>query len=93
MNARSTVAATRGLILNQSTVIAGGLALAFVIWLAINNRFGVYYAILIGPGASAGAGGGASLDPTSPNFNPAQAGVDAGKAVRDWITRFFGGTP
>jgi hypothetical protein len=57
--------------MSQSTVLIGALIAAFVIYLAVNNRFGVYYNVLIGPSASGGTpapsgpGSWLGIDPNS----------------------------
>lgn len=46
--------------MSQSTVLIGSLLAAFMIYLAVNNRFGVYYNVLIGSaGTPTPATGGA----------------------------------
>jgi hypothetical protein len=55
---------------SQSTILIGALIAAFVIYLAVNNRFGVYYNVLIGPSSAApaapsGPGSWLGIDPNS----------------------------
>jgi len=38
--------------LSQSTVIVGGLAFAFVLWLAVNNRLVTYWNLFVGKKAA-----------------------------------------
>jgi hypothetical protein len=45
----------------------GALLAAFVIYLAVNQRFGVYYNVLIGPSATAAPAAPASVLGLSPN--------------------------
>jgi hypothetical protein len=52
---------------SQSTVLMGALLAAFVIYLAVNQRFGVYYNVLIGPSATAAPAAPASVLGLSPN--------------------------
>jgi hypothetical protein len=57
--------------MSQSTVLMGAMLAAFVIYLAVNSRFGVYYNVLIGPSASAAPttgsapGNALGIDPNS----------------------------
>ena len=81
--------------LSQATIVAGAILGAFILYLAMNQRFPVYYAVLFGPAGTAAGGGGstttppaATLDPTSPGFNPMEYGRQLGCTVRSW----FGGT-
>lgn len=77
--------------INQSTLIVGALLAGFVIWLAVNNRFGAYYNILVGPGggtAGSASPSAPSINPASPGFNLMQWGQQLGCQLR----QFFGGT-
>jgi hypothetical protein len=78
---------------SQSTIVVGALLAAFIIWLAVNNRLGVYYNVVVGGGGGTGTGG------ASPNPRPwwdigpgiSNPGYDAGKAIHDWFGGLFGG--
>jgi len=60
--------------LSQATVVVGALAVAWVLWLAVNNKLIVYWAILMGAGGAPGqtapgqtTGGGIAGGPSSGN--------------------------
>jgi hypothetical protein len=66
------------------------LLAAFVLWLAVNNRLGVYYNILIGRGPPAGAS--PAVPPASPppaptapwSWTPDFTRLPGGTWLRDW---------
>jgi hypothetical protein len=72
----------------QSTILVGALLAAFIFWLAIHNRLGVYWGIIGGRGAGS-APSAPSMNPASPNFNPAESANRFGCYLR----QMFGGSP
>ena len=50
--------------MDQATIVGGAILAAFVLYLAMNQRFAAYYAVLMGSPTT----GGTSTTPATPNY-------------------------
>jgi hypothetical protein len=55
---------------SQATIVVGALLAAWVLWLAVNNKLGVYWAILTGRSAGAQAPNTVVNNPVSTTGQP-----------------------
>lgn len=83
--------ATPSVHLSQGTVVLGALLFGFVLWLAVNQRLGTYWSILIGGGGTAASGGGSQPAPQTSPTQPAPAPAPNTSWLPNWIAGPLGG--
>lgn len=64
--------------MNQATLIVGAIMVAFIGFVAIKQRLGVYRAVIIGGGTATGTSGGGGGATAVPGNSPAPAGGGTG---------------
>lgn len=64
--------------MNQATLIVGAIMVAFIGFVAIKQRLGVYRNVIIGGGTATGTSGGGGGATAVPGNSPAPAGGGTG---------------